>query len=61
LRLCGECGYKQITLHRFLNQTELRAMHDIDGPNVAAWVYESLLDKDILDLGDIPYKFDDAV
>jgi hypothetical protein len=36
-------------------------MHDEDGPQVAQRVYERLLEKDCLDLDDIPYALDDAV
>jgi hypothetical protein len=36
-------------------------MHDRDGPQVAQWVYEALLEKEGLYLDDIPYVLDDAV
>jgi hypothetical protein len=36
-------------------------MHDQDGPQVAQRVYQRLLEKDRLDLNDIPYALDDAV
>jgi hypothetical protein len=38
-----------------------RLMTDEDGPKVARDVYERLLEKDQLDLDDIPYALDDAV
>jgi hypothetical protein len=36
-------------------------MYDCDGPRVAQWVYEALLEKETLELNDIPYALDDAV
>jgi hypothetical protein len=38
-----------------------RLMTDEDGPKVARDMYERLLEKDQLDLDDIPYALDDAV
>jgi hypothetical protein len=38
-----------------------RAMHDHDGPQMAQWVYEALLENDVLELDDIPYALDEAV
>jgi hypothetical protein len=38
-----------------------RTMSDKDGPLVAQWVYEALLNKEIFELDDIPYVLDDAV
>ena len=39
----------------------LRSMCDKDGPTVAQWFYEALLEKEIISLGDIPYALDEAV
>jgi hypothetical protein len=36
-------------------------MHDIDGPQVARWFYESLLENEQIDLDDVPYALDDAI
>jgi hypothetical protein len=36
-------------------------MSDSDGPFVAEWVYRALLEKEKLELEDIPYALDDAV
>jgi hypothetical protein len=36
-------------------------MDDADGPAVAKKVYEILLNKDTIDLDDIPYALDEAV
>jgi hypothetical protein len=36
-------------------------MHDEDGPQVARNVYQSLFEKDELELNDIPYALDEAV
>jgi hypothetical protein len=36
-------------------------MSDTDGPLVAQWVYETLLEKEMFDLNDVPYALDDAV
>jgi hypothetical protein len=36
-------------------------MYDDDGPRVTRWVYEGLLEKESLELDDIPYVLDDAV
>ena len=36
-------------------------MYDDDGPLVAQWFYEALLDNEIIDLNDIPYAFDTAM
>jgi hypothetical protein len=43
------------------DERTLRSMYDYDGPRVAQWVYEALLDKESLELDDIPYALDDAV
>jgi hypothetical protein len=36
-------------------------MHDQDGPRIAKWFYEALLENETIDLDDIPYALDDAV
>ena len=36
-------------------------MYDKDSPMVAQWFYEALLEKEMIDLGDIPYALDAAV
>jgi hypothetical protein len=36
-------------------------MRDIDGPKVARWVYERLLEKETLLLHDIAYALDEAI
>jgi hypothetical protein len=36
-------------------------MNDEDGPAVARRVYQTLFEKETLDLDDIPYALDDAV
>jgi hypothetical protein len=36
-------------------------MADNDGPNIARWVYATLLQSDTVDLDDIPYALDAAV
>jgi hypothetical protein len=36
-------------------------MNDIDGPRVAERVYRKLLEKETIELDDIPYALDDAV
>lgn len=36
-------------------------MYDDDGPRMAQWFYEALLEKEMLDLTDIPYALDTAV
>jgi hypothetical protein len=36
-------------------------MNDEDGPAVAREVYQTLFEKETLDLDDIPYALDDAV
>jgi hypothetical protein len=36
-------------------------MSDYDGPRVAQWFYEVLLEKETIELDDIPYALDDAV
>jgi hypothetical protein len=38
-----------------------RSMSDYDGPRVAQWFYEYLLEEEMLKLDDIPYALDDAV
>jgi hypothetical protein len=38
-----------------------RAMHDIDGPLIAQWFYESLFEKETVELDDIAYALDEAV
>jgi hypothetical protein len=39
----------------------LRSMTDVDGPIVAATVYETLFKEATFDLNDVPYALDDAV
>ena len=36
-------------------------MHDNDGPMMAQWFYEALLNKGMIELDDIPYALDTAV
>jgi hypothetical protein len=36
-------------------------MHDMDGPKVAQWFYEALLENETIELDDIPYALDEAV
>jgi hypothetical protein len=36
-------------------------MHDHDGPRLAQWFYEALLEKETIELDDIPYVLDVAV
>jgi hypothetical protein len=36
-------------------------MHDQDGPLVAQWFYEALLENETISLNDIPYALDAAV
>ena len=36
-------------------------MYDCDGPMMAQWFYEALLQKEVIDLDDIPYALDVAV
>jgi hypothetical protein len=36
-------------------------MYDYDGPRVAQWFYEALLEKEVIELDDIPYALDSAV
>jgi hypothetical protein len=36
-------------------------MHDWDGPLVAQWFYEVLLEREVIMLDDIPYALDEAV
>ena len=36
-------------------------MYDDDGPRMAQWFYEALLEKETIDLNDIPYALDAAV
>jgi hypothetical protein len=36
-------------------------MQDIDGPIIAKQVYESLLEKEVICIDDVPYALDDAV
>jgi hypothetical protein len=38
-----------------------RTMSDSDGPRVAQWVYEYLLENEEFRLKDVPYALDDAV
>jgi hypothetical protein len=38
-----------------------RGMYDQDGPQIARWVYESLLSQEKISLDDIPYALDEAV
>lgn len=38
-----------------------RSMYDDDGPRMAQWFYEALLEKEMIDLNDIPYALDTAV
>jgi hypothetical protein len=38
-----------------------RTMHDCDGPQIAQWVYEDLLEKKTFDLDSIPYALDNSV
>jgi hypothetical protein len=36
-------------------------MDDVDGPRMAQWFYEALLEKETIELDDIPYALDSAV
>ena len=36
-------------------------MYDHDGPMVAQWFYEALLEKEVIELDDVPYALDVAV
>lgn len=36
-------------------------MHDNDGPKMAKWFYEALLENETVDLDGIPYALDAAV
>jgi hypothetical protein len=36
-------------------------MNDADGPRMAQWFYEALLEKEVIELDDIPYALDSAV
>jgi hypothetical protein len=36
-------------------------MHDQDGPAMAQWIYEALLENEDIELDDIPYALDLAV
>jgi hypothetical protein len=36
-------------------------MNDADGPKMAQWFYEALLEKEEIELDDIPYALDSAV
>jgi hypothetical protein len=36
-------------------------MFDTDGPRMAQWFYEALLENETVDLDDIPYALDTAV
>ena len=36
-------------------------MYDADGPRMAQWFYEALLENDTIQLDDIPYALDTAV
>ena len=36
-------------------------MNDADGPRMAQWFYEALLEKEKIELNDIPYALDTAV
>jgi hypothetical protein len=36
-------------------------MSDVDGPQIARWFYEALMEQEQLDLGHIPYALDRAV
>jgi hypothetical protein len=36
-------------------------MYDADGPKMAQWFYEGLLEKETIELDDIPYALDSAV
>jgi hypothetical protein len=36
-------------------------MYDADGPRMAEWFYEDLLENDTIELDDIPYALDAAV
>jgi hypothetical protein len=36
-------------------------MNDVDGPLMAKWFYEAILEKEVIELDDIPYALDQAV
>jgi hypothetical protein len=36
-------------------------MNDADGPRMAQWFYEALLEKEAIEFDDIPYALDSAV
>jgi hypothetical protein len=36
-------------------------MNDADGPRMAQWFYEALLEKEVIELDDIPYALDSAI
>ena len=36
-------------------------MADADGPKMAQWFYEALLEHEVIQLNDIPYALDTAV
>jgi hypothetical protein len=36
-------------------------MYDMDGPKMAQWFYETLLENEKIELDDIPYALDAAV
>jgi hypothetical protein len=36
-------------------------MNDADGPKMAQWFYEALLENETIELDDIPYALDTAV
>jgi hypothetical protein len=36
-------------------------MNDADGPKMAQWFYEALLENETIELDDIPYALDAAV
>jgi hypothetical protein len=44
-----------------LTLCQCRLMNDEDGPQLARRVYESLFERDQLDLDDVPYALDTAV
>jgi CHAT domain-containing protein len=41
--------------------TMIRAICDVDGPNVAKWFYEELLSRDVVDGDSVAYALDSAV
>lgn len=48
------CGFRSVV-------ATMWEMYDEDGPRMAQWFYETLLQKETIDLSDIPYALDAAV